>query len=52
MRFIHNLLGVFLLVLTAVWSTMSAADGTELTWYGHSAFEIKTPSGRVLLIDP
>lgn len=25
---------------------------TELTWYGHSAFKIVTPGGKVLLIDP
>lgn len=25
---------------------------TELTWYGHAAFKIKTPTGQVLLIDP
>ncbi len=25
---------------------------TELTWYGHSAFKVKTPEGKVLLIDP
>jgi L-ascorbate metabolism protein UlaG (beta-lactamase superfamily) len=25
---------------------------TQLTWYGHAAFKIKTPSGKVLLIDP
>jgi L-ascorbate metabolism protein UlaG (beta-lactamase superfamily) len=25
---------------------------TELTWYGHSAFKIKTPQGHVLLLDP
>ncbi len=26
--------------------------GTELTWYGHAAFKLKTPEGKVLLIDP
>jgi L-ascorbate metabolism protein UlaG (beta-lactamase superfamily) len=25
---------------------------TELHWFGHAAFSIKTPSGKVLLIDP
>jgi L-ascorbate metabolism protein UlaG (beta-lactamase superfamily) len=25
---------------------------TELTWYGHAAFRIKTPSGKSILIDP
>ena len=29
-----------------------AAGKTELTWYGHSAFKITTPSGKVVLIDP
>ncbi len=28
------------------------SGGTELTWYGHAAFRLKTPSGKVLLIDP
>lgn len=26
--------------------------GTEITWYGHSAFKIKTPTGKILLVDP
>lgn len=25
---------------------------TEILWYGHSGFSVKTPSGKVLLIDP
>lgn len=25
---------------------------TRLTWYGHAAFRIDTPSGKVLLVDP
>jgi L-ascorbate metabolism protein UlaG (beta-lactamase superfamily) len=25
---------------------------TQLTWYGHSAFKIKTATGKILLIDP
>lgn len=29
-----------------------AAAETELTWYGHAAFKIRTPSGKVLLVDP
>ena len=36
-------------LLTA--STVKAAP-TQLTWYGHSAFKITTPSGHVLLLDP
>lgn len=29
-----------------------ASNATELTWYGHAAFKLKTPSGKILLIDP
>ena len=25
---------------------------TQLTWYGHAAFKIKTAAGKILLIDP
>ena len=28
------------------------AASTELTWYGHAAFKLTTPSGKVLMIDP
>jgi L-ascorbate metabolism protein UlaG (beta-lactamase superfamily) len=30
----------------------SGAGKTELTWYGHAAFTLKTPKGTVLAIDP
>lgn len=36
-----------MLAVNVVW-----AGQTELTWYGHSAFKIKTPNGKTLLIDP
>lgn len=36
----------------ALAASASAFAGTELTWYGHSAFKIQTPSGKVVLIDP
>ena len=29
-----------------------AVPFTELTWYGHSAFKITTPTGKVLYMDP
>lgn len=38
------------LALLAV--TAFAAQATELTWYGQSAFKIVTPGGKVVLIDP
>lgn len=27
-------------------------SGTKLTWYGHAAFKLRTPGGKVLFIDP
>ena len=30
----------------------SLAQTTELTWNGHAAFTVKTPKGKILLIDP
>lgn len=43
---------LFLLLFMALQSMAAFAGVTELTWYGHSAFKVKTPAGRVLLIDP
>lgn len=40
---------VFSLLVT---SASASAAQTELTWYGHSAFKLTTPTGKVLLIDP
>jgi len=33
-------------------SSSAQAAPTKVTWLGHAAFEITTPSGRVLLVDP
>ena len=41
-----------LLVLLAFCSLSLALAQTKLTWYGHSAFKIVTPAGKVVLIDP
>lgn len=41
-----------LAVLVALPALAQAAGGTELTWFGHSAFRLITPSGKVILIDP
>jgi L-ascorbate metabolism protein UlaG (beta-lactamase superfamily) len=43
---------LFVLTFAVLAGTASASGKTELTWYGHSAFKITTPSGKVLLIDP
>ena len=42
-----------LLVLIGIQQYAVAAPGSaEVTWYGHSAFKITTPNGKVLLVDP
>jgi L-ascorbate metabolism protein UlaG (beta-lactamase superfamily) len=43
-----------LVVLALLFSAVPAmaGQGTTLTWHGHAAFEITTPSGKILLIDP
>lgn len=38
--------------LIAAWGIDAAAADTTVTWHGHSAFEIVTPKGKVLMIDP
>jgi len=44
-------LAVFL-ALSLLAPAAFAAGKTELTWYGHAAFKLKTPSGKILMIDP
>lgn len=41
-----------LAVLTFFAISAFAAGSTDITWYGHSAFKVTTPGGKVLLIDP
>lgn len=31
---------------------MALDNGIELTWLGHSTFKVKTPEGKILLLDP
>ena len=40
-----------LMVLMTIVSTTMAQD-TQIRWFGHAAFAITTPKGKVLLIDP
>jgi L-ascorbate metabolism protein UlaG (beta-lactamase superfamily) len=39
-------------LLAAALCLPCAAQTTEITWHGHAAYTIKTPKGKVLLIDP
>lgn len=48
MRVVVALLTVVLWVSGAV----AADHGTTLTWHGHAAFEVTTPKGVIILIDP
>lgn len=42
-----------ILVLWGTWTIPAlAGQRTTLTWHGHAAFEITTPSGHIILIDP
>lgn len=50
MKTISSLLIMFVFFASSL--TAAAAGVTEITWYGHSAFKVTTPSGKVLLIDP
>jgi L-ascorbate metabolism protein UlaG (beta-lactamase superfamily) len=40
------------IALMAYVSLAAAAENTVIVWHGHSAFEIVTPGGQVLWIDP
>jgi L-ascorbate metabolism protein UlaG (beta-lactamase superfamily) len=42
----------FLFALLLGFVTQSTAQETKLKWFGHAAFSITTPNGKVLLIDP
>ena len=41
-----------LVLLTLFLSVSALAQETRLKWFGHAAFSITTPKGKVLLIDP
>jgi L-ascorbate metabolism protein UlaG (beta-lactamase superfamily) len=43
---------LFLSFLVLLISTAASAQQTQLKWFGHAAFSITTPSGKILLIDP
>ncbi|HYA29504.1 MAG TPA: metal-dependent hydrolase [Acidobacteriota bacterium] len=41
-----------LVLLGTISGLARPADTTTLTWHGHAAFDIVTPKGKVLMIDP
>ena len=48
----RRLVVVVLVMIVLIASGASAASLTTITWHGHAAFEIGTPNGVVILIDP
>ena len=50
--FMQNVFKKLLLTLLLISPLTALAANTELTWYGHAAFKLTTPSGKVLMIDP
>jgi len=49
----HSIIFAFLGLLTTIGAANQArAQETRLTWFGHAAFAITTPKGKILLIDP
>lgn len=50
--FMHNVIRKLLLAFLLSTPVTALAANSELTWYGHAAFRLTTPSGKVLLIDP
>jgi L-ascorbate metabolism protein UlaG (beta-lactamase superfamily) len=43
---------VVCLILLLGFVSHAAAQDTKLKWFGHAAFSITTPNGKILLIDP
>ena len=52
MKITFTRVSLLLAVLLAGLVTPAAAQETKLKWFGHAAFSITTPKGKVLLIDP
>src|ERR687889_284313 len=47
---IRLLFALFILLLGSI--SPATAQETKIRWFGHAAFSITTPNGKVLLIDP
>lgn len=49
---INTIIATLFLLVLMMPNASAKADSTSITWHGHAAFEIVTPGGKVLLIDP
>lgn len=52
MQKIRLMTGVIILSMMLYAAPLPAAEKAAITWYGHAAFKVVTPSGKILLIDP
>jgi L-ascorbate metabolism protein UlaG (beta-lactamase superfamily) len=50
--FLSAALAALALSLSGSGIALAAAGTTQLTWFGHAAFRIVTPKGKVLFVDP
>ena len=47
-----GIIATLVLTLASTGSALAADGVTQLTWFGHAAFRIVTPKGKVLYLDP
>jgi len=52
MKIVTTTLLVVLFNVLPGFASQATAQETRLKWFGHAAFSITTPNGKVLLIDP
>ena len=52
MKITQTSVSVLCFILLLGFASQTAAQETMLKWFGHAAFSITTPKGKVLLIDP
>lgn len=50
--YLHAAKAVVLFILVLGVGVHARAQETKLKWFGHAAFSVTTPNGKVLLIDP
>ncbi|MHB0973575.1 MAG: metal-dependent hydrolase [Thiobacillus sp.] len=49
---LSGVIAALALTLASTGSALAADGVTQLTWFGHAAFRIVTPKGKVLYVDP
>jgi L-ascorbate metabolism protein UlaG (beta-lactamase superfamily) len=52
MKITRKSVWVVCFILLLGFASQTAAQETRLKWFGHAAFSISTPQGKILLIDP